>query len=162
MERAAELFERAAEIKSDDYQAPAVVIPVYRALGREKEIKGSARKTLERAENELKQHPENTRPAYLGAMCLIELGEPERAREWLSRAMAIDPDDQLTQYNVACGYCRLGDRDAAFELLEKSLLNASDWIKAWIRFDSDLDPLRGLPRYQKLRELIEQAGPRRL
>jgi len=156
LDRAAELFERAAEIKPDDYQAPAVVMPVYRALGREKEIKGSARKALERAENELKLHPENTRPAYLGAMCLIELGEPDRAREWLSRAMAIDPDDELTQYNVACGYCRLGDVEAAFNLLEKSLVNASDWIKAWIRFDSDLDPLRKLPRYQRLRELIEQ------
>jgi adenylate cyclase len=60
-------------------------------------------------------------------------------------------------YNVACGYCRLGDFDAAFDLLEKSLLNASDWIKAWIRFDSDLDPLRKLPRYEKIRALIEQA-----
>jgi adenylate cyclase len=157
LDRAAALFERAAEIKPDDYQAPAVVMPVYRALGREKEIKDSARKSLERAENELRLHPENTRPAYLGAMCLIELGEPDRAREWLSRAMAIDPDDELTQYNVACGYCRLGDFDAAFDLLEKSLLNASDWIKAWIRFDSDLDPLRKLPRYEKIRALIEQA-----
>jgi hypothetical protein len=45
----------------------------------------------------------------------------------------------------------------AFDLLEKSLLNASDWIKAWIRFDSDLDPLRELPRYEKIRALIEQA-----
>src|SRR5579862_409801 len=158
LDRAAELFERAAEIKPDDYQAPSILLQVYRALGRRNtDIKECAQKALERAENELRLHPENARPACLGAGCLIELGETDRAREWLSRAIAIDPDDGVTQYNVACGYCRLGDVDAAFELLEKMLLNASGWLKSWIRFDSDLDALRKLPRYQKLRELIEQA-----
>jgi adenylate cyclase len=100
-------------------------------------------------------HPENPRPAYLGANSLIVLGEHERAREWLSRAMAVDPDDTLTQYNVACGYSVLGDFDAAFDLLERVLAQASPWIKSWIKFDSTLDPLRNLPRYQKLLELIQ-------
>jgi adenylate cyclase len=157
LDRAAKLFERAAEIKPDDYQSPAILMPLYRALGRDRDTKRCARTGLERAENELKHHPENARPAYLGAGCLAELGESDRAREWLSRAMAIDPDDQMTQYNVACAYCTLGDLDTAFDLLEKALRNASDWMKSWIKFDSDFDPLRKLPRYQKLRELIEQA-----
>jgi len=155
LERAAELLEHAAEIKPDDYQASAILMPIYRTLGRHEEIKVTARRALERAENELRLHPENARPAYLGALCLIELGEPERAREWLSRALAIDPDDQMTQYNVACGYCQLGDVEPAFDLLEKSLQTAGDWIKSWIKYDSDLDPLRGLPRYQKVQELIQ-------
>ncbi len=34
---------------------------------------------------------------------------------------ADDPDDPLTQYNLACGYTHLGDLDAAFDLLERSL-----------------------------------------
>jgi adenylate cyclase len=157
LDRAAELFERAAEIKPDDYQALAILMQVYRALGRERDIPGAARKALERAENELKHHPENARPACLGALCLIALGERDRAREWLSRALAIDPDDDLTQYNVACAYCRLGDLGAAFDLLERVLPNTSDWVKSWINFDSDLDPLRTQPRYQTVRELIGQA-----
>ena len=65
-------------------------------------VVGVARKVVERAETRIELHPENPRPAYLGAGCLISLGERDRAREWLSRAMAIDPDDVLTQYNVAC------------------------------------------------------------
>jgi len=39
--------------------------------------------------------------------------------EWLSRALAIDPDDILTQYNVACVYAKLGNFDPAFDLLEQ-------------------------------------------
>jgi adenylate cyclase len=155
LDRAAELFERAAEIKPDDYQTLAIVIPVYRALGRNRDIPGAARKALERAESELQLHPEHARPACLGAMCLVELGERDRAREWLSRALAIDPDDELTQYNVACVYCRLGDLEPAFDLLERVLPSASDWMKSWIKYDSDFDPLRRLPRYQKILALIE-------
>ena len=152
LERAAELFERAAEIKPDDYQAPALLVPLYRALGRD--TKRIARTAIERAENELKLHPENPRPACLGGGCLAALGEKDRAREWLSRALAIDPDDDVTRYNVACGYCTLGDVEAAFDLLEKMLPNATDWMKSWVKYDSDLDPLRKLPRYQKLQALI--------
>jgi adenylate cyclase len=85
----------------------------------------------------------------------MELGESERAREWLSRALAIDPDDPMTQYNVACGYSTLGDIDAAFDLLERWLPFANHETRAWIKHDSDLDALRSHPRYQKILEIIE-------
>jgi adenylate cyclase len=152
--QAATLFERAAEIKPNDYQALCLLIQTYRSLGRELESKAAARKGIERAERELAQHPEDPRPAYLGASALLELGESERAREWLSRALAIDPDDPMTQYNVACGYSTLGDIDAAFDLLERWLPFANHETKAWIKHDSDLDALRRHPRYQKILELI--------
>jgi len=154
LERAAALFERAAEIKPDDYQSPAMLIMIYRTLHRDPDIAGVARKAVERAERELMQHPENPRPAYLGAGALMALGETDRAKEWLSRAVAIDPDDILTQYNVACTYSRLGDFDAAFDLLERLLPRANHETKSWIKLDSDFDALRSQPRYQKVLELI--------
>jgi adenylate cyclase len=101
------------------------------------------------------QHPENPRPAYFGAGSLVALGERERAREWLARAIAIDPDDILTQYNVACVHSRLGDYDKAFDLLERLLPHANHETKSWIRHDSDFDALRSLPRYQRVLELIQ-------
>jgi adenylate cyclase len=153
IERAAGLFERAAEIRPNDYQSPCLLIQIYRSLGRERESKAAARKGIERAERELTLHPEDPRPAYLGASALMELGESERSREWLSRALAIDPDDPMTQYNVACGYSTLGDIDAAFDLLERWLPFVSHETRAWIKHDSDLDPLRRHPRYQKILEL---------
>ncbi len=69
--------------------------------------------------------------------------------------MAIDPDDGMTQYNVACAYCKLGELEPAFDLLEKVLPAASDWMKSWIKYDSDFDALRALPRYQKILKLIQ-------
>jgi adenylate cyclase len=153
--RAAALCERATELKPDDYQALAMLIMIYPSIGREAEIAAIARKGLERMESELTLHPENPRPAYLGAMALIALGENERAKEWLSRAMAIDPDDILTQYNAACAHSQMGDFEPAFDLLERLLPHANHETKAWVKVDSDLDALRNLPRYQKVLELIK-------
>src|SRR5438552_2038909 len=154
LKRAAALFERAAEIKPGDYQSVCLLIQVYRSLGRDQESKEAARKGVKLAEGELALHPEDPRPAHLGIAALLELGENDRAREWISRALAIDPDDPLTQYNLACGYTHLGDLDAAFDLLERSLPRAGPEIREWIKHDSDFDRLRDHPRYQKIRELI--------
>src|SRR6266513_1469632 len=153
-ERAAALFERAAEIKPDDYQSLCLLIPIYRSFGWDRNKLDAARKGIERAEKELTIHPENPRPAYLGAGALVGIGETERAREWVSRALAIDPDDVLTQYNVACVHSLLGEIEPAFELLERLLPHANHETKAWIKHDSDLDPLRSHSRYQKILELI--------
>ena len=155
LERAAALFERAAEIKPDDYQSLCLLIQIYRSLGRDQDEQEAARRGIERAERELTLHPDNPRPAYLGAAALVTLGQTDRAKEWLNRTLAIDPDDILTQYNAACIYSRLGDSEAAFDLLERLLPHAGHELKTgWIKHDSDLDPLRGHPRYQKILELI--------
>jgi adenylate cyclase len=155
LERSAALFERAAELKPDDYQSLSMLVMIYRSIGREREIQAVARKLIERAENELTLHPENPRPAYLGAAALISVGERDRAREWLARAMAIDPDDVLTQYNVACGRSKLGEFEQAFDLLERLLPHANHETKSWVKFDSDLDGLRDQPRYARVLELIQ-------
>src|SRR6266487_3879195 len=155
LERAAALFERAAENKPDDYQSLCLLIPMYRSLGRQADMESAARRGIERAESELTLHPENARPAYLGAAALVTVGDKDRAREWASRALSIDPDDVLTQYNVACVYSLLGDIERAFDLLDRLLPKAGHELKhGWIKHDSDLDPLRDHPRYHKILELI--------
>ena len=154
LERAAALFERAAELKPDDYQSVILLIQIYRSLGRDEDGKKAAQRGVERAELELTVHPDNARPAYLGAAALVSIGEIERGREWLARALTTDPDDILTQYNVACLYAKLGESDAALELLERLLPNANHETKAWIRHDSDFDSLQNQPRFQKILELI--------
>ncbi len=155
LERAVKLCERAAELKPDDYQALGMLRMLYHAIGRDSEIAAVARKVVEHAERELTLHPDNPRPAYLGGACLVVLGELDRAREWMSRALAIDPDDLLTQYNVACVYAMLGDTEPAFDLLERLLPQANEETKTWITLDTDLTALRPLPRYQKLLELVQ-------
>jgi adenylate cyclase len=153
--RAAALFERAGEVKPDDYQSWCLLIHVYRSLGRTDKIEGAARKGIALAEKELALHPENPRPAALGAAGLLAIGETERAREWLARALAIDPDDLLTLYNAACSYAHLGEAERSLDLLERFIPLANDLNRAWIKHDSDFDSLRRHPRFQKI---LEQIG----
>jgi len=156
LERAAALFERVAEIKPDDYQALCLLIQIYRSLDRDADARSAARRGVERAERDLTLHPDNPRSAYLGAAALVALGENDRAREWLSRALAIDPHDIWTQYNAACIYTNLGDIERALDVLESVLPHAGYELKhGWIKHDSDLDPLRSHPRFQKILESIE-------
>ena len=156
-EKAAEFFERAGQIRSDDYRSPVLVTGVYRSLGRHADRERSARVGLERAERELTLHPENSGPAQLGALALAHLGDRDRAREWAARALAIDPDDLVAQYNVACAYSQLGDVDLAIDLLEKILPHRSPEQIQWFKNDSDLEPIRSHPRYQELLRSLDSA-----
>jgi adenylate cyclase len=158
LEKAAALFERVAEVKPDDYQSLILLVQIYQSLGRERDKQDAARRGVERAERDLALHPDNPRSACLGAGALTVLGENDRAREWLSRALAIDPHDIWTQYNAACVYSMLGDLESAFDLLERLLPHVGYELRfGWIKHDSSLDPLRSHPRYQKILELIEKG-----
>jgi adenylate cyclase len=153
-EKAAKLFERAAQIRSDDYRSALLLSAVYRSLGREADRERSARLGLERAERELNLHPENSGPAQYGALALAHLGERDRARDWAARTLAIDPDDLLAKYIIACVYSQLGDLETAIELLEQVLPHRSREQTRWFMNDSDLNPIRSHPRYQNLLETI--------
>ena len=155
LEQAATLFEHVAEIKPDDYQSLILSIQVYRSLGRDADIKSAAQRGVERAERYLALHPDNPRSATAAAVGRVALGDKDRARQWLARALAIDPDDVWNQYNAACVYANLGDIEQALDVLERVLPHAGYELKhGWIRHDSDLDPLRSHPRFQKILELI--------
>jgi len=147
---AAELFRRASEIRLDDFESPIFLMQLYESQGRYDEAAAAGRAGFERAEAELLVRPENVRAAYLGAGYLARGEDTSRTREWISRALSMEPDDFLTQYNAACVYVRLGDSEAALDLLERALPNAHSEIHAWVEHDSDLDPLRSHPRFEAL------------
>ena len=157
--RAVELLERASEINPADYKPPALMIHMIRSLGRESETKAAARKTVELAERELILHPEDPRPAIAGALALLELGEKDRAKDWTTRAQAIEHEDPISLYNIACVYSHLGECDAAFDLLERVIRNGRPFWRDWIENDSDLDGLRNHPRYPRFVALLNERFP---
>ncbi|NJO32251.1 MAG: adenylate/guanylate cyclase domain-containing protein [Rhodospirillales bacterium] len=153
-EQAAHHFQRASDISPDDCQSLLVVTGILRSLGRMDEMMIAAREGVARAERELALHPENPRPAYLGAVGLAALGELDRAKDWAARAIAIDPTDILTQYNGACFYAIVGEHEKAIDLLLSVLPRAGRQTKEWVKYDSDLDPLRSNPRFAQVLALL--------
>jgi adenylate cyclase len=155
-DKAIALFVHAADIQPDDYRSPLHLQNLLRSLGRHEDGVKYGRIGIERAEQVLRAHPESSDPAQLGACGLAGLGEYDRAREWMARALAIDPDDNQARYNAACVCSLVGDADRAIEILESYLKSAGRDMKLWFESDSDLDAIRTHPRYTRLLELIRQ------
>jgi adenylate cyclase len=155
-------FERAAEIRSDDYFSPIHLMGCYLSLGMATERQRWARIGIERAQSAMERNPENASPAHRGALALAHMGEAERAKEWVSRALAIDPDDIVAQYNAACVHSLLGEGERALELLETVVPQSSSYHVQWFNQDPDLDLIRDDPRFRALLDaLAECKGGRR-
>ena len=83
------------------------------------------------------------------------MGDSEQAKEWLDRALAIDPDDNAARYNAAYCLSLLGDHERALDLLETWVKQHGTEGKRWMLVDPDIDPLREHPRYKALLETIK-------
>jgi tetratricopeptide (TPR) repeat protein len=149
LEEAVRQFEEAARVRPEDYQAILLSTGPLRGLGRHEASKAAQRRGLTVVEKHLELNPDDARALYLGSVALIELGERERGLEWAGRARAANESDSLVLYNVACSYA-VGDLvDEAIECLDKAIQNGFGH-REWIENDSDLDALRGDPRFQAL------------
>ena len=157
-ELAAKMFEKACEVDPADYQSRFLRVQVLRGMGRMKDAIEEAKKGIAIVEKRLRWHPDDARALQLGAGSLILIGEIERGKRWLKRAMEIDPDDSILLYNVACHYATLGQIDESLDYLESAIEKGA--VNAvWMKNDEDLANLRNHPRYESiLRHLENQSG----
>jgi non-specific serine/threonine protein kinase len=147
--KAAELYEQAARLNPDDYQAVSLLVSVYHGLGRAGEAEATERRALKLAEKHIEIHPDDPRALYLGATILVRMAENAKGLEWARRALAIDPEETSILYNVACVYALLGRTEEALECLRK-VMEHGTFYKNWAAKDSDLDSLRSDPSFQAL------------
>ena len=156
LDRAATLLEQAAAVRPESVDALSMLGGIYKGLRREQSRKETFERCLDAAQNHLEFYPSDIRPLLLGATALIELGETERGLEWTRRALELDSQDPNVLYNAACAFSVMGELGEAITCLEKSLPFCAD--RKWLDYDSYLDPLRSLPRFQELL----QVGPNQM
>ena len=112
-DRAAELFERAAEVRPADYKSLGLLQSVYELLGRKEAAARLARRCVERAERELQSRPDNAIAAMHAAMALASLGEKTRC-EAAPSAWPIDRTRRsLDAVQRGLYYSRLGETEAS-------------------------------------------------
>ncbi len=155
LDGAAELFSEATRVRPAEFQARCLRVQILRGMGRLEEAAREAKENIEIIENHLRWNPDDVRAFHLGAGSLLALGDQERARRWLQRAVEIDPDDSILLYNVACNYATMGESDTALDYLEQAVDNGMVSL-AWVTNDTDLDSLRSSTRFDALLGRIEE------
>jgi TolB-like protein/Flp pilus assembly protein TadD len=153
MKAAAELFQKAAEVDPADYQSRCLRAQILRGEGRMEEAHDQAKEAIDVVEKHIKWNPDDARAFHLGAGSLVVLGNVERAKRWLHRAIEMAPEDSVVLYNVACNLATLGEADKALDYLERAAEHGAV-SAAWMRNDEDLVSLRDNERYIALLERV--------
>ncbi|HEY1880007.1 MAG TPA: TIR domain-containing protein [Caulobacteraceae bacterium] len=151
-------WEKAASLMEADGTAPAMLVTCYAALGDTDGARQAARIALARAEAVIGQDRGNGTAMSYGVNALAVLGEADRARDWIRRALLIDPDNQNMRVNFACALsAHLKDTEGALDLLGPYLAQVTRYDLNWTKTDPDFEPIRDDPRF---RAMIAEAEAR--
>lgn len=95
---------------------------------------------------------EPTAEAYANlGVAYIQVGKNNLALDALQKATALDPRDSFAQYNLCAVYSLMNRNDLALEALDAALDNGFNNADA-LRFDRDLDNVRGEPEFRTVLE----------
>ena len=144
-------FEKASALMETDYHSPSLLSACYESLQDMEGFHRAARTALDRIEKVVAQDPANGSALGLGAAALAALGEGDRARQWIQRAMLIAPENLTMRYNLVCALSiRLRDTAGALDLLATFADKMNSYLVTHMAIDPHLDGLRGEPRFQQM------------
>ncbi|HEY2179036.1 MAG TPA: TIR domain-containing protein [Caulobacteraceae bacterium] len=148
---AMDCFKKVSALTEADFSSSGMLASCLTALGDVEGARRAARVTLGRVEKIVASDRINGHAMAYGADALAVLGEGDRARDWMDRAVLIDPGNWLMRYNFACALSiHLDDLDGALELLDPVMREAPPRLISSAASDPDLDPLRDDPRFQSM------------
>jgi adenylate cyclase len=156
-DEATRYFEKAAEVVDTEFVAASFAVQCYEAKGDVAGATAASQRAMARIERIIAVEPDHGRALGYGAGLLAGLGETERAKEWIERGTLLDPDNTILHFNFVCALTRLNETDAALDLLANVIDKASQGWLIWLDNDTDLDPLRDIPRFI---DLVRKAKAR--
>jgi tetratricopeptide (TPR) repeat protein len=117
---------------------------------------GEALRTMQRyadallpLEHAARGMPENVHVWFALGWCYKRTAQIHRAIDALERALAVEPDEALTHYNLACYWSLAGDKGRALEYLSQALAIDPNYRRL-IDTEPDFDPIRSDPDFQNL------------
>ena len=136
-------------------EAAALSLPGYSNgpwTSRSRSTRARWREDAKRFAAYAEKHPTVGRAWFNLGFASLAGDRPDEAAAAFHKALDLGYRKPTTMYNLACSYSRLDQKDAAFDWLFKAIDAGFD--EAWtMRFDDDLDNLRGDGRYRKAVEM---------
>jgi adenylate cyclase len=143
-------YERAVELVESDFHAWAMLSTCYQAAGDSAKVREAAKRMVSESQVAVQQDPSNGAALGILAGGYALLGDKDKTREWIDRALLVDPDNLNMRYNFACILAVTGDKEAALKMLESSLSACAEYQLRIVENDPDLDSLRDDPRFDAL------------
>jgi len=145
-------FQKAASLNDTDWHNPVMLITCFLAIGDQERMMKAAEVARDRVQRAVSADPTNGTALASGAYALAMLGDVDRSREWMRRALLLDPDNLAMKYNAACTFLsQLGDPEEALKTLEPFFQGVTSATWVWhAEADPDLEPIRSEPKFQKM------------
>jgi tetratricopeptide (TPR) repeat protein len=146
---AAPLLQRAIALKPTHIGSYDHLFRVLQSLDRYEESLEVADRGIQAAKGHLAEMPDNQEARTHLALLLARLGLVDEARDQTRKAHERSPKDGYTSFYSACVYALIGELDEALESLSAAV-ERGFFVQSELVRNSDLDVLRGLPRFQTL------------
>jgi len=153
-------LEKATELMESDFHGWGMLAACYLAQGDNAGLQRCAEKLTGQVQDALARDPDNGSALAFGALAFAVLGQLDRAREYIDRALLLDPENLYMRYNLAwplLAYFK--DKDATIEMIEAALAKAGRNLVRLAASDPNLDGLRDDPRFDAmLRSAAQRVG----
>ncbi|HET7562757.1 MAG TPA: TIR domain-containing protein [Rhodanobacteraceae bacterium] len=148
---ATRFFEKALGLMDSDVNTAMLLVSAYKALGDDAGVHRAAELASTRADAVLALDRNNASVMAYSAVALGALGEAERAKARMNRALLIDPDNMDMRYNFACSLNEyLHDKAATLDMLAPLFATITAYLLRYLKADPDFLSLHDDPRYQAM------------
>ena len=160
VEEATKHYMLAASLDEDDFHSLMMLLTCFYAQGSRDRMPEVAKQMLERSERVIAQDSLNASALGVSAAALTILGDLDKAKDRIQRAMMVDPDNINMPYNFACVLSTwVGDIEGALDMLESMIERQSRSLMLTMLADPDMDPLRDHPRFKRMvAEALKRTG----
>jgi adenylate cyclase len=146
---------KAETLMETDVWAVGMALQCHEARGDNVGARMAAQHGMERINKILAADPNHVDAIERGVTTLLRLGQTAKAKDWVEKAIKLNPDSRSLRYNMACAMVQLGAFDRAIELLEPVAAACGRQGIEWFKVDTDLDPIRKGARFKHMMEAAE-------
>jgi len=144
-------LEKASALAETDFHSRGMLSALYLARGNLEAARACAANVIEQVQAALARNPDNGAALAYGVLSFAAVGNFERAREWMERALLLDPDNMYMRYNLAWpALAFFKDTELALQLLEPALEKGGRTLVSLASADRNLDVLRDDPRFDRM------------